>query len=735
MSIIDTEMKPSRRSLSPIVERHTPQHPLPQEIQEMKTDETVCQFCGVSYLIHHEIKKLEEKVEKLEKELVQYKASRENEKKLRVELKKVNDSFHSLQSVITEKDLTIDKMTHVIEEQTSKIEELEKDKISLVNQENRLRTSYRNHKEKVQVCIKSLMDEAKVFRSDLTNFKQSVQPMNSEFSSYISKVNKDIETFKTNFLSKSDGLERQCLTLKEELSNKIKNEDLLQNTIKLLQNELEELNKAKKSISNDLTDENEKLQNQFLTAQNKNTELIQDVATLQSQLGIVKSDSTQMKEAFNKKQQEVQSLMQKLHKTEKSAEMTTQRMNQEIRHLEQELIALNKERNRWKSIEENLKKQQDELQSQMNASSGESRQLCDALQDAKRELDSLKSEREQMVMSHQNQIMQLRDSFREKLNEAHGNPQEMERRIQIMKSSHENEMKELELHLQENHAIEIGLLREKHEEEIRNYSQKFKEIHEQSESDKNRDLRYQENESRILEQRIDSLLSDRTQAIAEQDKEKTNLKMIIAQLEEKITSLTGEHEGITISLRMETKELKRKIEDVNNEKSSIQKEIFSLKEEVSVLQETVRRECEERFELTEALSTLREQLKNVSSNSVSPKLRTPVSAVNGMPLRDLTQRSGLSPNTVKNLDMTGDFMNNTKTSALPNLLSKHIPAKRGSYEMQNVSNGDISVRDISFSNHSSPTSTRQIPKAPSSAKSEESVESVRRRIAAVIKRK
>lgn len=43
-------------------EKHVPIFPLPEEILKMERDETVCQFCGVSYLIHTEIKKLEDKI-------------------------------------------------------------------------------------------------------------------------------------------------------------------------------------------------------------------------------------------------------------------------------------------------------------------------------------------------------------------------------------------------------------------------------------------------------------------------------------------------------------------------------------------------------------------------------------------------------------------------------------------------------------------------------------------------
>lgn len=54
------------------LERHVPIHPLPEEIQTMTKDDTVCQFCGVSYLIHREIKKLEDRIKELEIQLEDY---------------------------------------------------------------------------------------------------------------------------------------------------------------------------------------------------------------------------------------------------------------------------------------------------------------------------------------------------------------------------------------------------------------------------------------------------------------------------------------------------------------------------------------------------------------------------------------------------------------------------------------------------------------------------------------
>lgn len=76
-------------------ERYTPQFPLPVDITNMSRQDTVCKFCGVSYLIHNEIKALEAKCQKLEGDLAYYAGmnSREAvlEQKLQDERMKVLD--------------------------------------------------------------------------------------------------------------------------------------------------------------------------------------------------------------------------------------------------------------------------------------------------------------------------------------------------------------------------------------------------------------------------------------------------------------------------------------------------------------------------------------------------------------------------------------------------------------------------------------------------------------------
>lgn len=69
-----------------------PEHPLPEEIQKMSRSETVCKFCGISYLIHNEVKSLQEKLSNAEREILHYKESGLREKQLKQELENMETS-------------------------------------------------------------------------------------------------------------------------------------------------------------------------------------------------------------------------------------------------------------------------------------------------------------------------------------------------------------------------------------------------------------------------------------------------------------------------------------------------------------------------------------------------------------------------------------------------------------------------------------------------------------------
>lgn len=75
------------------MDHHIPMHALPEEIQKMSPEEKVCKYCGVSYLILHEFKAMEEKVKAMEKEMKFYQGSVEREKRLQEKLQSLSREF------------------------------------------------------------------------------------------------------------------------------------------------------------------------------------------------------------------------------------------------------------------------------------------------------------------------------------------------------------------------------------------------------------------------------------------------------------------------------------------------------------------------------------------------------------------------------------------------------------------------------------------------------------------
>ena len=59
----------------------------------MSPEEKVCKYCGVSYLILHEVKAMEEKVKAMEKEMKFYQGSIEREKRLQEKLQSFSQDF------------------------------------------------------------------------------------------------------------------------------------------------------------------------------------------------------------------------------------------------------------------------------------------------------------------------------------------------------------------------------------------------------------------------------------------------------------------------------------------------------------------------------------------------------------------------------------------------------------------------------------------------------------------
>ena len=80
---------------------YTPENPLPAELQHLRQEgETVCAYCGVSYLIHTEMKALEERLRLTEAELATGRTAEERAKAAQRECAQLGDALTDAQRAL-----------------------------------------------------------------------------------------------------------------------------------------------------------------------------------------------------------------------------------------------------------------------------------------------------------------------------------------------------------------------------------------------------------------------------------------------------------------------------------------------------------------------------------------------------------------------------------------------------------------------------------------------------------
>ncbi|XP_070560463.1 uncharacterized protein [Ptychodera flava] len=267
-----------------------------------------------------------------------------------------------------------------------------------------------------------------------------------------------------------------------------------------------------------------------------------------------------------------------------------------------------------------------EIQQKAAMSVGETEELKSVLVRTQQEVEGLKAERELMVTSHQNRIEQLRESFKQKLAESEKWPSKLHESIQKERDKCSTQKQELERKLKESFTMELDIEKQKHQQLL----DKYKSDYESQLTQLRTEIRTQNSKHRseisILEKQITEAKQHGNSNEASLRQEIQSLKNIIAGLEERLVSAGNQSDDLVTSLRDELREAEQDLSNVKQETKELEEKLESSREEITFLQETVRRECEERYELTEALSEAREQLLTLQRPAVGYNSPRPSSA-------------------------------------------------------------------------------------------------------------
>uniref|UniRef100_A0A8C5SC89 Leucine-, glutamate-and lysine-rich protein 1 n=1 Tax=Laticauda laticaudata TaxID=8630 RepID=A0A8C5SC89_LATLA len=227
------------------------------------------------------------------------------------------------------------------------------------------------------------------------------------------------------------------------------------------------------------------------------------------------------------------------------------------------------------------------------------------LKQREEEIVMLKQERESVLVSHQKITEQLQETLRQKVL----NEKNWQEKVETDKVKEHTSHKEEIVRLKEEARIELDIEKQKHQELIAKY---------QKDQDELLHTKIPllicnaTNKLKVEMETLEKKLHEAERKVNEKDhkreKEWQSLRRQITELEFQLKEEQGIHNSVTEDMKEEIKKKTRELEKLTEEQKQLIQTMNQVQEENALLQDTVRRECEERYELTEALIQAKEQV-------------------------------------------------------------------------------------------------------------------------------
>ncbi|KAM4770154.1 protein LEKR1 isoform 6-T6 [Cyanocitta cristata] len=545
------------------MERRGPVHALPEEIrkihckmgakgkiqnQQMPREQTVCKYCGVSYLTLHEFKVMEDKVKAMEKEIKVYKGSLEREQRLQAELQALH---HDLERCRAEseskteriKTLTVELKTKQEEMKTVKadLQYFQEEKEAAYKQSQVLRNTLEHHCSTLNKAV-SLFP---FIRSELDSIKEVISTNLENFAAMKEEISLQIKAMSKEALT-------EIPKLNQRLAKSQRENECLQEKVKHLTGVADTVELKTQQLQTSLQQVNE-LQSRCRELQKETLDLTNQVETAGLQLQKVTAEMDHYKKLLLVKSTELDVCQNELKKIKYENGIAEARLTKELKEKEESLLICQQVcKHLQEEVAEKERKEED-LKRRTGRSESELETLKALLSQTEQELLMLKQERELLLVSQQSRTEQLQEALRQKVRS------EDSWRDKIP-----------------------GLI-----------------------SSATKSLRM---ETEILEKKLQDAQMKLAEKDGDKEKEIQSLKRLISELEFQLTMEKSNNESFLDKLRKEIKHKSDELEKLTQERTQLIHSLSQVQEENALLQDTVRRECEERFELTAALGRAREQV-------------------------------------------------------------------------------------------------------------------------------
>ncbi|XP_020607891.1 leucine-, glutamate- and lysine-rich protein 1-like [Orbicella faveolata] len=332
------------------------------------------------------------------------------------------------------------------------------------------------------------------------------------------------------------------------------------------------------------------------------------------------SEIMQSKELINSKSNEVNDWKQKLQNQAETFKLETTKKEEDILSKEQRIQQLLENcKNLEKRVVE-YSQARSEVEEKSASSLEEIKALKESSIKARDEVAALKEEREMMISAHHNRIEQLRESFKKKMEEADAWPGKLDKIVQEKEAQFNEEKNNMWKELTEAFQKEIDEEQQKHHEELVSWKTEAKAAQDKFREDISTLSRKHREEVKRLERTLNEAKEKSEQTKNANNSIIQNLEGKIVDLENRLRQPSAESAEEVRKLRTRLQESERRLQEAEQQIDELETKNESWRQEVSFLQETVRRECEERLELTDALGEARAQLlalKRTSGDSIS----------------------------------------------------------------------------------------------------------------------
>ncbi|XP_069721233.1 protein LEKR1 isoform X2 [Phaenicophaeus curvirostris] len=657
------------------MERHSPIHPLPEEIRKMSRDETVCKYCGVSYLVLHEFKMMEDKVKAMEREFQFYEGSLEREKGLKAELQSLCQDLERYRADSESKTERIKNLTMELKTKQDELKNVKDDlryfqeeKEAAYKQSQVLRNTLEHHCSTLNKAV-SLFP---FIRSELDSIKEVISSNLENWAAMKEEIFRQIKTVSKEALTEIPKLNQRLAKSQKEnecLQEKVKHLMLVADTVEL---KTEQLQTSLQQGS--------ELQSRCRELQKETLDLTNQVETIGLKLQKVTAEMDHYKKLLMVKSTELDVCQNELKKMKYENGISESRLTKELKEKEESLqICQQVCKHLQEEMAEKERKEED-LKRRTGRSESELEALKALLRQTEEEVVMLKQERTEQLQETLRQKMRSEDNWREKM--------------EIGLAKGEARHKEAILKVKEEARVELDIERQKQQDLVTKYQRDHEELQKKIPgliSSATSSLRM---ETEILEKKLQDAQIKLAEKDEDKEKEIQSLKRLITELEFQLMMEKNNNESFLDNMRKEIKHKSDELEKLTQERTQLIHNLNRVQEENTLLQETVRRECEERYELTAALTQAREQvleLKKLSGNfPLSPCSLTQGSLTSSAALlADYGQKSRTSSGAGKEINLSRQFgisraakaatsgkRNSSGSVGLPALTPPHPPRGR-----------------------------------------------------------